>query len=897
MFHKYLKSLLCVIWTLYSPVLGKAQARAQLELPPLPTARPEVYYNGYTVQTTPAQALGDLDRDQRFGPPYAEDSSADDGSDDFRNGQTYDERMRYGFNYRPQQYQQFNSSITNDSPFSDKNIYNTQTLLNDRYGNGNGNTNYDNNNPLNHHTYNDRYGHNAYNSQQQQQQQQNNRYNYPNNNNENNATPRPPSFQYINNNPTTPSYNPPITTYNPNNPNSPYAGDRNRFENPFDPNQDRFNLNQRYNDRQRFQDDRRYQIELEKLRNLLVETDQQGSQECTANVAAQWNFETNVNQFTQTEALNAQQRYVEFQRVVALQSRQINKELIFDRRLYRQLMLQSEVGPNALPLESLDRYNRLINEMLYIYNGATVCAYQQPFLCNLRYIPDLKEIMAKSRDWEELQHTWVEYHRKAGREMRDGYEQLVDVMNEVAFVNNVTNGGEYWYLAYESGNFRQDVDNVWEQIRPLYEALHAYVRRRLREYYGPERVNRIAPIPSHILGNMFGQSWSNVLDIIIPYPGKKLIDITPRMIEQRYTPQLMFQLAEEFFTSINMSAVGPEFYQNSLIEQPLNRRVLCEPSAWDFCNRHDFRVKLCTDINQKSLISVHHEMAHIQYFLQYRHLPKVFRNGANPAFHQAIGDAIGLSVGTPRHFQTLGLLQRSVDESSYDINYLFTMAIDKLAFMPFALALDNWRYDIFSGRANKHMMNCHYWNLREKYGGIKPPVLRSEKDFDAGAKYHVPANIPYIKYFVSTVLQFQIYRGMCLAAGQYDPNDPRKPLHKCDVYRHPEAGNLLKKIMAKGSSQPWQEVMEEALGEGRLDGSALREYFAPLEEWLRLENLRTNEYVGWNYDGDYCKRSIETANLQVFGGYYNHGQSAKVSRWGYAIVVAVICFSHLMALF
>lgn len=197
-------------------------------------------------------------------------------------------------------------------------------------------------------------------------------------------------------------------------------------------------------------------------------------------------------------------------------------------------------------------------------------------------------------------------------------------------ISDVTNGGEYWYLAYESGNFRQDVDNVWEQIRPLYEALHAYVRRRLREYYGPERVNRIAPIPSHILGNMFGQSWSSILDIIIPYPGKKLIDITPRMIEQGYTPQLMFQLAEEFFTSINMSAVGPEFYQNSLIEQPLNRRVLCEPSAWDFCNRHDFRVKLCTDINQKSLISVHHEMAHVQYFLQYRHLPKVFRNGANP---------------------------------------------------------------------------------------------------------------------------------------------------------------------------------------------------------------------------------------------------------------------------
>lgn len=246
------------------------------------------------------------------------------------------------------------------------------------------------------------------------------------------------------------------------------------------------------------------------------------------------------------------------------------------------------------------------------------------------------------------------------------------------------------------------MDIVWEQIRPLYEGLHAYVRRKLRDYYGPDRINRIAPIPSHILGNMYGQSWSNVLDILIPYPGRKLIDVTPRMVEQGYTPQLMFQLAEEFFTSINMSAVGPEFYRNSIFEQPLDRRVLCEPSAWDFCNRHDFRVKICTDINQRSLISVHHEMAHIQYFLQYRHLPKIFRNGANPAFHQAVGDAIGLSVSTPRHLQTLGLLQRSFDESSYDINYLFTMAIDKVMIIVVKYMPVNSLSDIATSKYSSH---------------------------------------------------------------------------------------------------------------------------------------------------------------------------------------------------
>ncbi|KAH8393573.1 hypothetical protein KR200_005006 [Drosophila serrata] len=836
-------------WLCLGLSLTLSQCDPQLNLP---TPQPEVFYNGYTpnVATTPAQLRADRDRDQRYGPPYSDaggGGNTNDALDDFRYGQTSEERMRLGYAY-PSPRVNFSDSPFSEDRFSNHNYGPLVSSSTDRsFGND----------P----SQNGRYSDGPIPTQGERNYNPNDQYNYNNN----------PNVEFLG------------------------INNRNRFENPFLSNQDRFNLNQGYLERQRYQQDRRYQQELEKLRNLLVETDQKGSLECTANVAAQWNFETNVNDFTQTEALNAQQRYVEFQRITAEQSKRINKDLIFDRRLYRQLMLQSEVGPNALPLDVLDRvrcfipclmnclknplpqYNRLLNEMLFLYNSAGICAYQQPFQCDLHYIPHLKDIMAKSRDWDELQHTWVEYHRKAGRGMRDSYEQLIDVMQDVASVNNVTNGGEYWYLAYESGNFRQDMDIVWEQIRPLYESLHSYVRRKLRDYYGPDRINRIAPIPSHILGNMYGQSWSNVLDILIPYPGRKLIDVTPRMVEQGYTPLLMFQLAEEFFTSINMSAVGPEFYRSSIFEQPLDRRVLCEPSAWDFCNRHDFRVKICTDINQRSLISVHHEMAHIQYFLQYRHLPKIFRNGANPAFHQAVGDAIGLSVSTPRHLQTLGLLQRSLDESSYDINYLFTMAIDKVAFLPFALSLDNWRYDVFSGNANKRTMNCHYWNLREKYSGIKPPVLRSEKDFDLGAKYHIPANIPYIKYFFSTVLQFQIYRAMCREAGQYIPGDPRKPLHQCDIYRQPAAGNILKKLMAKGASQPWQEVLQETLQDGRLDGSALREYFAPLEEWLRLENLRTNEYVGWNYDGDYCKRSIETAGLQIFGGYYNGVQGASSS--------------------
>lgn len=406
-------------------------------------------------------------------------------------------------------------------------------------------------------------------------------------------------------------------------------------------------------------------------------------------------------------------------------------------------------------------------------------------------------------------------------------------------------------------------------MRPLYEQLHAYVRRKLRDFYGPDKISRQAPLPAHILGNMWAQSWSNILDITIPYPGKNFLDVGPQMAAQGYTPAAMFRLAEEFYTSMNMSAMPAEFWSHSVIEEPPARVVVCQPSAWDFCNRKDYRIKMCTHVNMMDLVTAHHEMAHVQYFMEYKNLPKIYRDGANPGLHEAIGEAISLSVATPRHLQSLGLVQTAVDDLPHNINFLFALALDKLPFLPFSLALDKWRWDVFQKRKTKDQYNCHYWFLRERYAGIKPPFLRSEFDFDPGAKFHVPANIPYIKYFVATILQFQIHKAMCRAAGQYDPENDDLQLHKCDIYRSKEAGNILKRLMEQGSSVPWGDALYAATGESRLNGSALREYFRPLEEWLQNENLRTNEFAGWTYDGDYCKRSIETAGLEVYGGFYN----------------------------
>lgn len=629
-------------------------------------------------------------------------------------------------------------------------------------------------------------------------------------------------------------------------------------------------------------DDLRYNGD---IRQLLQALDLQASQQCTSNVAAQWNFETNVNQVTQLEALNAQQLYSDFQHGVWELFTRVRNTNIPNIQTYRQIRLMSVVGPAALPADQLDRYNRLINDMLSVYNQASVCALHEPFRCGLRLQPDLTAIMALNRNWDELQHVWTEWRRHTGKHIKDPFDQLVTLSNEASRLNNFSNTADYWNFPFESATMGVEIEDALEDIKPLYELLHAYVRRRLRDFYGPEKISRQAPLPAHILGNMWAQNWVNIFDISQPYPGRHFLDVGPEMLRQGYAPIDIFRLAEDFFVSLNMTALPLDFWQSSILEEPVDRVVICQPSAWDFCNSRDFRIKMCTKITMKDLITAHHELSHIHYFMQYKNLPKVFRDGANPGFHEAIGEAIGLSVGTPKHLQTLGLLQNSIDDSSVDINYLYQMALDKVVFLPFAYVMDKWRYDIFKGNVNKDQYNCHWWRLSEQYTGIKPPVLRSELDFDPGAKYHIPANIPYMRYFVSTILQFQIHRSLCRAAGKYDPADITKPLHKCDIYHSPEAGRMLKQLMEKGSSLPWSDALFQATGEARLDGSALREYFRPLEDWLRNENLRTQEFVGWVYDGDYCKQSIETAGLQVYGGFYN--RAATNDCWLVWLVLGV----------
>jgi peptidyl-dipeptidase A len=456
-----------------------------------------------------------------------------------------------------------------------------------------------------------------------------------------------------------------------------------------------------------------------------------------------------------------------------------------------------------------------------------------------RDLEELSEVMRKSRDWDELLDAWTGW-RTISPPMRKDYERLVALGDEGAREIGFANLGELWRAGYDMtpAAFEEETERLWGQVKPLYDQLHCYVRAKLQQTYGPERIADGKPIPAHVLGNMWAQEWSAVYPLVEPFPGVSgTLDVDAALEKRGWDALKMVKTGEGFFTSLGMKPLPPTFWERSMFTKPRDREVVCHASAWDVTYGGDIRIKMCIKPIEEDLVTIHHELGHNYYYQYYFEKPVLFQQGANDGFHEAIGDAIALSV-TPAYYQRIGLLDAvpPPDEKGV-INIQMKRALDKIAFLPFGKLIDQWRWNVFSGAVPPSRYNAAWWDLRRKYQGVDAPVPRSEADFDPGAKYHIPANTPYTRYFLAHIYQFQFHRALCRAAGH------EGPLHTCSIYGNGEAGRRLAAMLAMGSSRPWPEAMESLTGERRADASALLEYFAPLRAWLEEENR--GRKCGW----------------------------------------------------
>jgi peptidyl-dipeptidase A len=450
----------------------------------------------------------------------------------------------------------------------------------------------------------------------------------------------------------------------------------------------------------------------------------------------------------------------------------------------------------------------------------------------------LAATMATSRDPAELLDTWTGWHAIA-KPIRPDYQRFVELANEGANGLGFTDLGELWRADYDMSpvEFGVETERLWTQVKPLYDGLHCYARGRLQEKYGRELVPDGKPLPAHLLGNMWAQQWNNIYDLLEPYPGASQLNVTAELKRQGYDAVRMTRSAESFYTSLGFPELPPGFWERSMLTRPRDREVDCYASAWNMDGKGDVRIKQCIGPTEEDLYTTYHELGHIYYSLSFMEQPYLYQTSAHDGFHEAIGDTINLSM-SEGYLANVGLLPKGARSSREAlINRQMKVASDKIAFLPFGKLIDQWRWGVFSGAIPPEKYNEAWWALRREYQGIDAPVPRSEADFDPGAKYHVPGNTPYTRYFLSFVLQFQFHRALCGKAGFTGP------LHECSIYGSEAAGRAFQEMLALGRSKPWQDALEKLTGTRQMDATAIVEYFQPLMQWLDERNRGRD--CGW----------------------------------------------------
>ena len=502
------------------------------------------------------------------------------------------------------------------------------------------------------------------------------------------------------------------------------------------------------------------------------------------------------------------------------------------------ILKSSFVMPPPLDEELASELSEITTSLEAMYGSGEYCFDDE----ECYDLEAFESIIDNSRDPKELLRAWEGWH-EIGKPMKPMYMRMVDIGNQGSVDLGYEGLSDLWFSKYDmpAEDFLDDTDRVWSEVKPLYDALHCHVRAKLNEHYGDEVISKTGPLPVHMLGNMWGQSWSNIYDLVYEEKSdSKYIDVTKIINEKSLSEIEMVEYAEDFFISMGFKPLPKTFWERSLFVKPRDRSVVCHASAWNLDPaNNDLRIKMCIEKNEEDFITIHHELGHIFYYQAYNHIPTVFQAGANDGFHEAFGDLLTLSI-TPDYLVDIGFISKDdAEEAKQDpIGLLMKQALDGVVIVPWALMLDKWRSGVFDGDIDESNLNSSWWSLREEYQGINTSYERSENYFDPGAKYHIPGNTPYTRYYLASIMQYQFHEALCNLI-DYDGY-----LHECSIYGNKEAGDRIITTMAMGQSLPWQDAFENLTGSRQLSGKSIMNYYAPLKEWLDEENK--NRTCGWS---------------------------------------------------
>jgi len=582
--------------------------------------------------------------------------------------------------------------------------------------------------------------------------------------------------------------------------------------------------------------------------------------------AAQWLSSTYINDDSQLLAAKGNERYLTQLNSWIEQAKKFEGQPMSPEtaRAIQLLKLATSMPAPKDPAK-LAELTQIATRMEGTYGAGTYCTGEGDAK-KCRQLGELEDVLRSSRDYDAQLDAWQGWHTIA-QPMRKDYTRFVELVNEGSKEMGFADTGEMWRSGYDMtpAEIAAETDRLWGQVKPLYEQLHCYTRTKLQATYGVEKGQVNGLLPAHLMGNMWQQDWGNLWDVLEPYKGAGSLDITgalekqyqadylaalakagpgpgtDRLFQAEREAQLqvakqMTERAQEFYTSLGMPKLPESYWSKTQFIKPMDRDVVCHASAWDMNMSGDVRTKMCIKPNEEDFTTIYHELGHVYYYLAYNKLPPLFQTGAHDGFHEAIGDTMVLAM-TPDYLKSIGMVDAPQQSDEALINAQMRMALAKVSFMPFGLMIDRWRWGVFDGSIKPTDYNKAWWELKAKYQGVAPATARGEDFFDPGAKYHVPGNTPYTRYFLSHVLQFQFYKGLCDAAGY------KGPLYNCSFYGNKAAGQKFWAMLEKGASQPWQATLKELTGGEKMDAGAVLEYFAPLQDWLKQQN--EGQTCGW----------------------------------------------------
>jgi peptidyl-dipeptidase A len=574
---------------------------------------------------------------------------------------------------------------------------------------------------------------------------------------------------------------------------------------------------------------------IEDARAFLTRVDAELRRLWVAQNHADWVNQTYITEDSDLLSSQASEASMTYQGAAILEARRYLAIPNLPPDLARQLHLLAVSTSLPAPRDAKKRAElaKLPVDMQSKYGAAQYCPPKGSKLAtkdgSCLHLDDLDRLIGESRDPKVLEEAWTAWHATA-RDQRKTYARFVELANEGARDLGWSDLGELWRAGYDMSpaEFEAEIARLWSEVKPLYQELHCYARKRLSKKYGESVIPKTGPIPAHMLGNMWAQEWQALYPMLEPYPNQASLDVGKTLVAKKMAPTDMVRLGESAFLSLGFDKLPETFWKRSLFTRPKDREVVCHASAWDVEYADDLRIKMCIQPTEEDLITIHHELGHDFYFQSYYQLPILYQQGANDGFHEGIGDTLALSV-TPEYLKSKGLLAQTPKDEKGQLDVMFKRALEKIAFLPFGLLVDKWRWEVFAGKVPENQWNAEWWRLRKEFQGVAPPTARGEEFFDPAAKFHVVSNVPYTRYFLAAIYQFQFHRALCKAAGHTGP------LYKCSIFGNKNAGEKLRAMLALGASKPWPEALAMLNGEKRADATAILEYFEPLRAVLKEE--------------------------------------------------------------